>query len=201
MLKFDINNFDKNRKMTPGVIPTSLDLINLNVQDKYKGNTVEQNQAIAKATTKNFAVATFDLKGDLNLGTIMRSAHLTGARDFFILNHRQWDRRSAVGVHNYLNVEKHDECTDWPSTQKFLYSRDYDPVVVEQGGVGLELWLREKGYYKNEPQLKPCFIFGPEDTGFPIEWPRDVSLEQTGVSRSYNVSAAAAIILYMWSFT
>jgi tRNA G18 (ribose-2'-O)-methylase SpoU len=173
----------------------------MNVREELKSNSIEENQAIARSTTKNFAVATFDLKGDLNLGVIMRTAHLCGAKDFFILNHRQWDRRSAVGVQNYLNVEKHDECKDWNSSREFLASRKYIGIVVEHGGKLLKEFIpRYKELFTDDKPYSPCFIFGPEDTGFDETWPRHIELEQTGVTRSYNVSAAAAIILYNWSF-
>ena len=179
----------------------------MNVLDKYKNNTVEENQAIAKFLTKNFAVATFNLKGDLNLGSIIRTSLLTGAKDFFILAHRKWDRRSAVGNHNYLNVEQHDECVDWKTTEELLVSRNYIPVVVEQGGKPLAEFMN---FYKPASRFKfwnrkilsnysPCFIFGPEE-GFPDGWPAHLELEQTSVGRSYNVSSAASVILYNWSF-
>lgn len=175
----------------------------MNVKDELKSNSVAQNQAIARNSTKNFAVATFDLKGDLNLGTIIRTAHLTGARDFFILNHRQWDRRSAVGTHNYINVEKHDECKDFQSTQLMLASKGYYPVVVEQGGKDLDKWIKHYNSFFRKilgtSHLMPCFCFGPEDTGFPVDWPAHISLAQLGVSRSFNVSSAAAIVLYNFS--
>lgn len=175
----------------------------MNVLDELKGNSVATNQAIAKSSTKNFAVATFDLKGDLNLGTIIRTAHLTGARDFFILNHRQWDRRSAVGTHNYINVEKHDECYDFLATKLMLTTKGYYPVVVEHGGMDLTKWIkRYHSFFRKilgTSPLNPCFIFGPEDTGFPSDWPAHISLKQLGVSRSFNVSSAAAIVLYNFS--
>ena len=173
----------------------------MNVLEKYKANTVEENQAIAKSLTKNFAAATFNLKGDLNLGSIIRTAHLTGARDFFILSHRKWDRRSSVGTHHYINVEKHDECIDWKTTEDMIISKGYSPIVVEHGGMLLSEWIPfvTQHAYEQAKGLPPCFIFGPEE-GFGPDWPAHISLEQMGVSRSYNVSAAAAIVLYNWSF-
>jgi tRNA G18 (ribose-2'-O)-methylase SpoU len=171
---------------------------NFNVRDDLKSLSVEEIQATR--SHKNFAVATFNLKGDLNLGSIMRTAEITGAKDFFILGHRQWDRRSAVGVQNYLNVEKHEECTDALTSCLMLNKRGYAAITIEQGGQSMN-----KIFYilKTDPwygKFPPCFIFGPEDTGFGPDWPAHISLEQMGVSRSYNVSAAAAIILYHWSF-
>lgn len=168
---------------------------NFNVRDDLKSLTVEEIKATRKH--KNFAVATFNLKGDLNLGSIMRTAEITGAKDFFILGHRKFDRRSAVGVHNYINVEKHEECVDFETTRSMLAVNYYYPIVVEQGGKTMDetfdLIKGITGCYS------PCFIFGPEDTGLP-DWPAHISLEQIGVSRSYNVSSAASIILYNWSF-
>lgn len=177
---------------------------NFNVRDDLKSLTVDEIKATRKH--KNFAVATFNLKGDLNLGSIMRTAEITGAKDFFICGHRSWDRRSAVGVHNYINVEKHEECIDFESTEKLLYSKEYFPVVVEHDGKDMNKYFSHlrKVYQEHEGEnlsvLYPCFIFGPEDTGFSSDWPAHLSLEQMGVSRSYNVSSAASIILYNWSF-
>jgi tRNA(Leu) C34 or U34 (ribose-2'-O)-methylase TrmL len=184
----------------------------MNVRDEFKNNSVEQNQAIARESAKNFAVATFNLKGDLNLGTIMRTAHLAGAEKFFIFGHRGWDRRSAVGVQNYIDYEKHDEVKSYSDVNQVLCTQNpdgtwkrYRPVVVEQGGEDLFDWLNtfhgleEFNKSKGIKMVPPCFIFGPEE-GFPSDWPADIELKQLGVSRSYNVSSAAAIVLYNWSF-
>jgi tRNA G18 (ribose-2'-O)-methylase SpoU len=171
---------------------------NFNVRDDLKSLTVDEIKAARKH--KNFAVATFNLKGDLNLGSIMRTAEITGAKDFFILGHRSWDRRSAVGVQNYLNVEKHEECVDWKTTEELMNSRGYRPMVVEQGGMDFLSWVNHFDTLGiNRDWYKPCFIFGPEDIGLP-DWTAHLSLEQIGVSRSYNVSSAASVILYNWSF-
>jgi tRNA G18 (ribose-2'-O)-methylase SpoU len=172
-------------------------LNSFNVKDEYKELTLQQIQAKAKQLTKGFAVAAFNLKGDLNLGSIIRTALLTGAENFYILGHRQFDRRSSVGAQNYINVEKHDECVDWLTSEKAIIGKGYSPTVVEQGGVIFKDWLAIPIYNSNS--LPPCFIFGPEE-GFKDDWPAHIELEQTSVGRSYNVSAAAAIVLYQWSF-
>ncbi len=169
-----------------------------NVRNDLKTSTLEEIKT--SRTTKPFSVATFNLKGDLNLGVIMRTAELVGARDFFILGHRQWDRRSAVGTQHYINVEKHEECVDWATTRDFLYTRNYVPVVVEHGGYDIDRYIKAVTVDGNREWYKPCFIFGPEDEGFPSDWQASVSIKQLGVSRSYNVSAAASIVLYKWSF-
>ena len=168
------------------------------MRDNLKSLSVEE--IFATRSHRDFAVATFNLKGDLNLGSIMRTAEITGAKDFFILGHRQWDRRSAVGVQNYLNVEKHEECVDWVTTLLMLHERGYYPVNVEQGGQSMDTLFPAIKAEVESGGYSPCFIFGPEDTGFGPDWPAHISLEQMGVSRSYNVSAAASIILYSWSF-
>ena len=174
---------------------------NFNVRDDLKHLSVEDIRA--QRTTKGFAVATFNLKGDLNLGSIMRTAEITGARDFFILGHRQWDRRCAGVVQNYLNFEKLDECVDWGTTCDLVIAKDYSPIVIEQGGMILGEWIdvfNKSSLTVSWEAYPPCFIFGPEDTGFPKDFPAHISLPQVGVSRSYNVSAAAAIVLHAWSF-
>ena len=178
----------------------------LNVRDQYKDNTVEQNKAISLSQSKGFAVATFNLKGDLNLGSIMRSAHLTGAKDFFIFGHRGWDRRSAVGTQNYINVVREDSVNNYLSAASYVFDNGgYRLVVVEQGGKPLFEWLRHQRNWTefNESKgvkMRPvCFIFGPEE-GFPKDFPAEIELDQVGVTRSYNVASAASIILYNYSF-
>lgn len=167
----------------------------LNVLDKYKINSVEENKLIAKSLMKGFATATFNLKGDLNLGSIIRNSLLCGANEHFILAHRQWDRRSAVGVHNYIPVHKHDEVTNAKEAYHLLCPLGYYPVIVEQGGHPMNIFYK----FLRLNNLKPCFIFGPEE-GFPEDWVPTVELQQTSVGRSFNVASAAAIILYEWSF-
>ena len=178
--------------------------IDFNVRDDLKDFSVEDVQKIQKESTLPYAVAGMNLNGDLNLGVCMRSAVIFGARDFFILGRRRYDRRSDVGSPNYIDVhhiEFDDEHhPDSPELVKSsLLSHGYYPVFVETSGQDISKMdlttLQEDG-------LMPCFIFGNEGYGIPDIYLKDamvVRIHQIGVMRSLNVSSACAIICHRYS--
>ena len=62
--------------------------------------------AAATVTTLPYAVCVLNVHGSLNVGSIMRSAHLCGCRRFIVFGRRKYDKRSAVGVQHYIDVER-----------------------------------------------------------------------------------------------
>lgn len=167
-----------------------------NVADVYKDNTVEENKQICQNDSIPFAVGAVSVTGDLNIGMMMRTASLLGARDFFIFGRKKYDKRSTVGAQNYINVHRlpmevksfHDVCHD----------TEYSPVFIEQGGLTLPLTEGEWG----RMPAKPMFVFGSESDGVPEDimytFPHApiISIPQRGVLRSFNVSSAMSIVAW-----
>lgn len=183
---------------------------NYNVRDEYKSMTYNEVAAEQKKLSLPYAAAVMNVQGDLNVGVVMRSATLFGAERFFVLGKRKWDRRSAVGCHNYIEVHAvpapiEDGVIPRDVLDELCLFYGYYPVFVEQGGYDLQDTVFMHGSYLLRRSIlqnttrKPLFIFGNEQHGISksyINGDLTVSIEQTGVMRSLNVSAAASIVLH-----
>jgi len=169
-----------------------------NVRDEFKHLNLDEIKAEHTNQVLPFSVCALNLTGDLNLGMILRTACLTGAERAFIFGKKTYDRRSTVGAQNYLDIVKVSGIDDTGELCKDKFydtmnEYEYIPVFVEQGGTPIEL------HSIVDTSLKPCYIFGNEGIGIPsslISSSKRVSLSQVGVLRSYNVSSAAAIVMY-----
>jgi len=174
-----------------------------NVADEFKNMTLEEIQTIQKRESLPFAVGALNLSGGLNLGSIIRSAVIFGAEKFFIIGKRRYDRRSTVGAQNYINIEYIEEDVSDIEGQKHILDKigeDYSPIFIEHGGT--DITSQEFQHWN-----RCCFIFGEEGTGIPetmIDIARQyahdenrvLTIDQIGVLRSLNVSAAAAIVMH-----
>jgi len=184
-----------------------------NVADELKGATLEEIQAVQQKYTLPYAVCALNLTGDLNVGMMARTACLYGAREFIICGRRKYDKRSTVGAQNYMPITRVDGFTDGTNdfdADKFdaiMTEKEYYPIAIEQGGHPIELmnmgdWTDLIGCEANDPPY-PCLVFGNENMGIPDvilnECATTLSLLQRGVLRSLNVSAAAAIAIYVFS--
>ena len=173
-----------------------------NVADEFKNMSLEEIQAIQRRESLPFAVGALNLTGGLNLGSIIRSAVIFGAEKFYIIGKRRYDRRSTVGAQNYINIEYIEEDVTDTEGQKRILDKigdDYNPIFIEQGGT--DITSQEFQHWD-----RCCFIFGEEGTGIPTsmidlarqnnDTGRVLTIDQIGVLRSLNVSAAAAIVMH-----
>ena len=153
-----------------------------------------------------FAVCILNVTGELNVGTIVRSALLTGARQVVIIGRRKYDKRGAVGSQNYIEVERIEGLRDDGLTIDpdvfwgWMAKNGYKPVFVEQGGTPLNTidWYN---WVMSMQPLLPCIVLGNENRGIQddILYARNsriASIPQRGVIRSYNVASSAAIVMY-----
>jgi len=178
-----------------------------NVGDLYKDHTLEQNRAICQVDRLPFSVGMINVTGELNVGMALRSASLLGAENFYIFGRRKFDSRSTVGAENYINVKQivfddpiHADEELLVYLQK-LHIHHHDVVICEHGGaqLGTFSW-NDIGVYPTKNHT-PLFLFGSESHGVPqiISDERaftKVSIGQRGVLRSFNVSAAMAIVCW-----
>ena len=178
-----------------------------NVGDSYKDNTLEVNQALCKMDRLPFSVGCINVTGDLNVGMMIRSACLLGAENFYIFGRKKFDARSTVGAENYINIKQivfdgplwSDE--DILNLLRTLHESTHDIVICEHGGaqLGTFSW-NDIGIYPHK-QYTPLFLFGSESHGFPDIISNEhaftkVSIGQRSVLRSFNVSAAMAIVCW-----
>lgn len=169
-----------------------------NVIDEYQHLNEEELRAIADTRRLPYAVALANITGDLNTGTIIRSACVMGADKVLTFGRRKYDRRSTVGAHHYIDVMSYTmsqdtEDFDWATVMQTIRVNGYTPVIIEQGGIPL--------YHMHTDHIPSpiCLVFGAEQTGIPEEICREeywYSIPQPGIVRSLNVSAAASIAMW-----
>ncbi len=169
-----------------------------NVLDEYQHLDEESLKKIAQAAHLPYAVALANIKGDLNVGFIVRSAAAFAAEKVFVFGRRKWDRRSAVGSNHYVPVESHavdTEPFDWETAIQTLRADGYTPWIVEQDYE----FIGDINWADAHELGKVCLVFGPEDEGIPKSVCADnycVSIPQYGIVRSLNVASAAAIAIH-----
>lgn len=187
----------------------------LNVHGFLQQLSEEKLGQINSANKLNYSVAVLNLFGDLNIGMIMRTAAVYSAKKFVIFGRKKMDARSCVGSNNYIDVihipnsfedsEKESICPE--IFRNVMEEHNFIPIFVEQNGKNI-LDVNWKVVENAIPDGKEiCFIFGNEGTGIsaPILQSHKlfigseiISIPQTGIMRSLNVSSAAAIVL--WEF-
>jgi tRNA G18 (ribose-2'-O)-methylase SpoU len=167
---------------------------------------------ISKRTSHNrtFSVGLFNLKGDKNVGTIIRSGESFGASEFVLFGDPSFDVRSAVGCHNRntivyamkdFNVED-IEANRISQFISYIKNNNKFPIFIEQGGVDIEDVKWQMFTESSDGGKQIMFIFGNEATGINSElynhFPESpiVSISTCGLVRSLNVACCASIIFY-----
>ncbi len=183
-----------------------------NVHKRYDHLSVPELQYVCNKDRNPFAVCALSVTGDLNIGSMIRTASLYGAAKFYIFGRLKYDRRGVVGATNYIEVEAIDglvkedngELIGFDSSLFWatMITSPYTPVFVEQGGdvLGKFNW----NSYLDPNKIKPCLVFGNENRGIPDNilnhgpFSRSfiVSIPQCGVIRSHNVSVASGIVMH-----
>jgi len=176
-----------------------------NIKDEYKNLPLEELKKIQRKDTLPYAVCIVNVLGDLNVGMMLRSACCFGAERFFVIGRRKFDRRSAVGAQNYMDIVRVDAINELEIDSKKVLDTikeyGYVPLVFETNGRN----FNEMGFIWSDLELdkkKACLVFGNEGFGLPedlIEMTSPahrISIPQGGVLRSLNVSAAASIAMY-----
>jgi len=174
----------------------------LNVRDEFKHLSHEEHLELHDDSRLPYAVACINLTGDLNVGSIIRSAAMLGCETVFIYGKKKFDKRGLVGAHNYQKVEYitidiPDELGDFPPDVNYeiliqtLDGMGYTPFGLETGGARIDQMAFQE-------IVSPCIVVGNENMGLP-DYLRSrlplVSIPQSGVMRSLNVGVAAAIAM------
>lgn len=181
----------------------------LNVHDHFKGLSVDELKAISSKDRLPWHTMCLNVTGDLNVGTMIRTAHCMGAKSVTIFGRQKIDNRSLVGAANYIKVEKVKALDDnlELNDQIFvdlLIARKLVPVFVESDGLPLSSidWKLRTSEMSRRGH-EPCLIMGNETGGIP-KYVQDlgklfpnsftVSIPQRGVIRSMNVAVAHAMV-------
>ena len=180
-----------------------------NIKPEFEHLSTDQIRKYSIDSSYPYVILAFNIQSNLNMGSMLRTAHLCGCKKFVIFGRRKYDKRSAVGVYNYIDIERIQGLKN-PQKDLTTELNDYIPIFIEQAHTSILATTKNIAtILHNIPQGKiPIFIFGNEGTGIPTNILEthtkfDISyileLNQCGAIQSYNVSSTCAIISYMIS--
>lgn len=163
----------------------------MNVHDDMKELSVEEIQAIVQEQSLPATVAMHNVSGNLNLGSIIRTANFLGFEEVLYYGRRKWDKRGAVGTYHYTKLTYFDSEEAFLNT---LSEREYNLVALENN-LSYTSSIEKFTWPKN-----PCIIVGEEESGLTEEVLCNayacVEIPGRGSVRSLNVSVAASIAMY-----
>jgi tRNA G18 (ribose-2'-O)-methylase SpoU len=162
-----------------------------NVIDYYKGWENDQIRADLDTRRLPFVVGLENISGDFNKSTIIRSSNAFLAKQSWIIGNKRWDRRGAVGTHNYIHL-------------KYAPSLDYiylnEPHIRDMKWVAVDNVPGATPITHYEWRPETFMIFGEESRGvspMALGMAEDViMIPQLGSVRSLNVGVAGGIVMY-----
>jgi tRNA G18 (ribose-2'-O)-methylase SpoU len=159
-----------------------------NVTDALKGKTTDEIKEQLKQASHPFAVCFEHWIGDFNMGTGIRNANAFGAQEVFYIGDKKWDKRAAVGVYNYTEVQ-------WIPTVEHLKKLKDKYVFVGIDNVPGSRSIHHYRWPKNA-----LMVFGEEGTGLTLEMQElceeIVEIPMYGSVRSLNCGTASGIVMY-----
>lgn len=159
-----------------------------NVADHLKEKSEEEIKQILRETANPFAVCFEHWIGDFNMSTGVRNANGFNAREIYYIGERKWDRRGAVGVHNYTEIQ-------WIPTIDDLTSLRDKYTFVGIDNVPGSVPMADYEWPENT-----MMVFGEEGPGLTPAmqaWCKDiVHIKMFGSVRSFNCGSASAIAMY-----
>lgn len=159
-----------------------------NVADHLKEKSEEEIRQILRETANPFAVCFEHWIGDFNMATGVRNANGFNAKEIYYIGERKWDRRGAVGVHNYTEIQ-------WIPTVEDLTSLRDKYTFVGIDNVPGSVPMADYEWPENT-----MMVFGEEGPGLTPAmqaWCKDiVHIEMFGSVRSFNCGSASAIAMY-----
>jgi len=159
-----------------------------NVADHLKGKTVEEIRQILKETANPFAICMEHIIGDFNMGTVIRNANAFNAKEVFYIGEKKWDKRAAVGVYNYTDVQ-------WVPTLDQLIQLKDKYVFIGIDNVPGSVSISSYQFVPNS-----LFIFGEEGVGLTPEMQSlcidIVEIPMYGSVRSLNCGTASGVVMH-----
>lgn len=163
-----------------------------NVADRYRYWTVEAIVADLDTRRFDYHVAIENLKHDLNIGSIVRTANAFLAAEVHVVGKRRWNRRGAMVTDRYQHIRHHGDPTE---LARFAAERDLPILGLDNvpGSAALE---------SAELPRRCVLLFGQEGAGLSdaalAVCDQTLAIAQFGSTRSINVGAAAAIAMHSW---
>lgn len=167
------------------------DLDKRNIVDFYRGWKLEDIKLDLDRKSFPYAVLMEQWQGDFNIGTLIRNANAFAAREVFYIGKKRWDRRGAVGTHNYTSV---NHLNSFDSLKELKNKYVFVGMDNVEGSVPMESFSWPDN---------TLMIFGEESTGITKEvldmCDVVVAITQFGSVRSLNAAVASGIAMFDYS--
>jgi len=164
-----------------------------NIHDYLKSLSTDEVKDDLAKTRSNLVVAFYNVLGDFNLSSGIRNANWYNIEKVWIIGRKKWDRRGAVGSHNYIEVDHNPEII---SVIDHYRARKYAIVSAEISDKSESIV-----HYPWNPNT--FLIFGEEGAGVPqniLDRCDDiVHIPGRGSVRSLNVATTAGIFMHSYS--
>ena len=161
----------------------------MNVINQYKEWTVAKIKEDLERKSFPYAVMMQHINGDFNISTFIRNGNAFGAREIFYWGKKKWDRRGAVGSHNYKQLTHLSSFEDIQSLKKGRRFIAIDNNIERDS----------KKLNDFTPMENDIYVFGEESCGIQKEvldiCDEFVYIPQWGSVRSVNVCTASGIIM------
>lgn len=175
----------------------------MNVHDKYRDWGKDLIKSDLQLNNNNFVVCMDHLSYDFNISQVLRNANAFGAKQMLYVGKRKWDRRGAVGTHNYTDLTYLDTSSIFKDYVSSTYFKNDKPLVI----ISVEQHQNSCNLYEFDFSLisdrTPCFVFGNELEGINSEIILSseyiIEIPQYGSVRSLNAGSSSAIVLSYWA--
>ena len=165
-----------------------------NLINEFKGKTNEQIFCTLSERRNELEIAIENLSHDVNIGTIVRSAHSFNVSKVHIIGKKKYNRRGAMCTDKYLEII---HWTDYKSFVQDQRKRGREIVAIENNVD------RAKGIRTKKFEFNTTLVFGSEGEGISAELLSEADdvrfIESWGSTRSVNVGVAAGIAMYEWA--
>jgi len=171
----------------------------LNIVDKYREWSVDLIKDDLQKFNNNFIVCMDHISYDFNISQVLRNANAFGAKEMLYLGKKKWDRRGAVGTHNYTDLTYLSSLNDLSDHLSSSLS-SYSIISIEQHTDSQTLYEFDFTLLAN---TTPCFIFGNELDGIHSDLLLSsdyiIEIPQYGSVRSLNAGSSSAVVLSYWA--
>lgn len=159
-----------------------------NIRDFYHGWKLEDIKLDLDRKCFPYAVLMEQWQGDFNIGGLVRNANAFAATEVFYIGKKRWDRRGAVGTHNYTAVQYLD-------SHETLFELKKKYVLIGMDNVDGSIPMETFDWPDNS-----LMIFGEESTGITKEvlamCEKIVAITQYGSVRSLNAAVASGVAMF-----
>lgn len=159
-----------------------------NVADRFKSMTVPEIKEELRKTALPFAVCFENVINDFNMATAIRNANAFNAKEIYYVGNKKWDRRGAVGVHNYHDVK-------WVSSLDELVKLNETYTFVGVDNIPGSVSISSYTFHPNT-----MLFFGEEGVGLTPRLQsmcKDiVHIDMFGSVRSLNCGTASGIAMF-----